>query len=46
MANEKEGGLQHQRQRLHNGVEIPGDNVVKFSLSAPAPFECRPTLEP
>jgi hypothetical protein len=38
-AGEKqERSLQHQRQRLHHMVEVPGDDTIEFALSVLAAF--------
>ena len=34
----QERSLQHQRQRFHHMVEVPGDDPIKFALSILAAF--------
>ena len=38
-AEEEQRSLQHQRQRLHYVVEVPGNNAVKFTLSTLTAFD-------
>ena len=38
-AEEQQGNLQHQWQRLHHIVEVPGDNPVELSLTILTAFD-------
>jgi len=40
---EQQRNLQHQRQRLHHMVEVPGDDPIEFALSVLAMFNCGPS---
>ena len=42
-AEEQQGDLQHQRQRLHHMVEVPRDNPVEFALPVLATLDGGPS---
>ena len=42
-AEEQQRNLQHQRQRLHYMVEVPGDDRIEFALSILAALDSSPS---